>query len=143
MSSIFRHILVPVDFAEKNAAALDVACDIASHLDSRVTLLHVIETIEQEPDDKEMEEFYATLETGAVEKLTAMTARFEQAGVDVGREVIFGKGAREIVQYSIDQDVDLMVLSSHKINLEQPANEWGTLSYQVSILCQCPALLVK
>jgi len=39
--------------------------------------------------------------------------------------------------------VDLIVLTSHKIDLAHPAEGWGTTSYKVGILCQCPVLLVK
>ncbi len=46
MSSLFSHILVSVDFTEKNHAALRAAKQLAHQNQARVTLLHVIETIE-------------------------------------------------------------------------------------------------
>ena len=51
--------------------------------------------------------------------------------------------AREIVKQAVANRVDLIVLTSHKIDLAHPAEGWGTTSYKVGILCQCPVLLVK
>ena len=40
---MFTHIMVPVDLAEKESwqRAVDVACDLASHYDARITLVSV------------------------------------------------------------------------------------------------------
>ena len=56
MPQRFQHILVPVDFTEKNEPALQIALDVALQNKSRVTLLHVIETIGE--SDEEIERFY-------------------------------------------------------------------------------------
>jgi hypothetical protein len=39
--------------------------------------------------------------------------------------------------------VDLVVMSSHVIDAEEPHKSWATLSYQVATFCPCPVLLVK
>jgi hypothetical protein len=38
--------------------------------------------------------------------------------------------------------VDRIVLSSHRIDLQNPSAGWGTVSYKVGILSQCAVLLV-
>ena len=43
----------------------------------------------------------------------------------------------------MESGTDLIVLASHTIDLNNPATGWGTLSYQICILSQCPVLLVK
>jgi nucleotide-binding universal stress UspA family protein len=58
-------------------------------------------------------------------------------------EVLIGSPAREIVRFATAKRVDLIVLGSHRIDLARPAAGWGTTSYKVGILCQCPVLLVK
>jgi nucleotide-binding universal stress UspA family protein len=58
-------------------------------------------------------------------------------------EVVFGHRAPEIVRYAGEGESDLIVLKSHRIDLENPAAGWGTVSYKVGILAQCPVLLVK
>jgi nucleotide-binding universal stress UspA family protein len=138
----FQHILIPVDFTGKNRAALDIAFELAVQNKARVTLLHVIETI-SDLTDTEIGEFYGRLETRANTELETMGQRFEEAGLAVDRKIRYGKRLREIAQDSVDRQIDLVVLSSHKIEHDQPIENWGTLSYQVSIICPCPVLLVK
>jgi universal stress protein A len=138
----FQHILVPVDFTEKNLAALDVAFELAVANHARVTLLHVIETMAVETD-AELEQFYATLQTRADSELEAMAQRFVEAKIATDRKIRFGQRLNEIVGDSADRKADLIVMSSHKPDLQKPMQTWATLSYQVSVLCPCPVLLVK
>ena len=138
---MFDHILVPVDFTDKNARALDVAIQMAKSFRSRLTLLHVIETLEYE--DEELNSFYETLAAQARTQLQSMAEQCVQAAVEVDQEVIFGRRAVGIVDYASAQNADLLILSSHRIGPDHSPQSLVTLSYQVSILCQCPVLLVK
>lgn len=138
----FTHILVPVDFTEKNRPALEIAFDLAVANRARVTLLHVIETMDIAADD-DLDQFFARLSTRAATELESMSQRFAQAGIAVDRKTRFGKRLQEIVSDSIERHADLIVMSSHKLNPAEPFKSWATLSYQVSALCQCPVLLVK
>jgi nucleotide-binding universal stress UspA family protein len=140
VQSLFQHILCPVDFTDKNTPALDVVYAMLPQ--SRVTLLHVIERIEY-AEDEETQQFYNGLEEKARERLAEMAQRFVDAGRSIETHTIFGRRGPEIVRYAIDADVDLVVLSSHKIDRQQLTGGWATLSYQVSILCPSPVLLVK
>mgnify|MGYP002622595142 CR=1 FL=1 len=144
----FQHILVPLDFSSKNLTALDVAFELASQNRARTSLLHIVERIEtstetEEPIDRELEEFYAQLEARARTELESLSQRFDAAGLDVEYKVWCGRRVQEIVQFSLDRDVDLVVLSSHPVDAEHPVKSLATVSYQVSILCPCPVLMVK
>lgn len=142
---MFKKILVPVDFTEKNEAALSSAIEIAGRSDgeeSEVSLLHVIETIEHIEFD-EMSDFYRGLETRASAKLFAMEERLQKDGVRVRHEIVYGKRAETIVRYAEDHGMDLMILSSHKVDRDHPALGWGTISYRIAIVARCPVLLVK
>ena len=108
---------------------------------ARVTLLHVVETIEYEDD--EIKSFYDTLEKKAWSKMEALAQRLADADIPTEQQVLFGRRGNSIVQYAVDHDIDLIILTSHKVDLDQPPRGWATLSYQVSILCPCPVLLVK
>jgi nucleotide-binding universal stress UspA family protein len=48
-----------------------------------------------------------------------------------------------IVSYATANGVDLIVLASHRVNPSMVNRDWGTISYKVGILAQCPVLLVK
>jgi len=138
----FKNILVPVDFTEKNLPALDIAFELAVANRAHVTLLHVIETIDVDSDD-ELEKFYDRLEQRADSELERLSQRFLDAGLAGDRKVRFGKRLMEIVQCCTDHKADLVVLSSHKPDLQHPQQTWATVSYLVSVLCPCPVLLVK
>ena len=142
MESLFKHILVPLDFTRKNRAALHYAQSIAEQNQADVTLLHVVERIEY-AEDKELNAFYEKLKILAQENLKNCAAGFKKANVPVATSVVMGKTAREIINYAMNQPIDLIVLSSHKVDLTEAPKGWATLSYQVSILCQCPVMLVK
>ena len=147
---MFRNILVPVDFTLKNEAALHTALDLARKAESgsvptdpvKVTLLHVIETIEHVPFE-EMADFYRGLETRSAAKLYGMEERFKAAGVPVYHEIVYGKRAETVVRHAEERAVDLIVLSSHKVDRENAASDIGTLSYRIAIVARCPVLLVK
>jgi nucleotide-binding universal stress UspA family protein len=112
---------------------------------ARVTLLHVIERVEhaEDTEDEEIQEFYRGLEQKARERFKPMTARFVDQGLSVEQQIVYGRRGPEIVRYTIEHEADLIVLSSHRIDPSEQPLEWATLSYQVSILCPCPVLLVK
>ena len=138
----FRHILIPLDFTEKNLAALNIAFDLAAVNHAVTTLLHVVEEI-QGDQDAEVQQFYDRLRNRAEAELETLSQRFDEAGLIVERKVRIGKRLKEIVIDSVERNVDLIVMSSHKPDLTNPLETWNTLSYQVSVLCPCPVLLVK
>ncbi|HEX4966631.1 MAG TPA: universal stress protein [Thermoanaerobaculia bacterium] len=141
---MFHKILVPVDFTEKNESALRTALEIAGRGEAgtEVTLLHVIEAIEH-LEEGEMADFYRSLETRAAAKLFALQERFKAAGVTVRQELQIGRRAETIVRFAEDGNMDLVILSSHKVDRDHPALGLGTLSYRIAIVVRCPVLLVK
>ncbi|MBI3865789.1 MAG: universal stress protein [Planctomycetia bacterium] len=138
----FSKILVPVDFTEKNLAALDIAFELAVANRARVTLLHVVETLDVE-SDAELEQFYDRLQKRADAELERMSQRFTAAAIAIDRKVRFGKRLPEILKCCNESGADLVIMSSHKPDLQKPQQTWATLSYQVSVLCPGPVLLVK
>ncbi len=143
MTRMYRKILVPVDFTEKNQAALDSAVQIAgSTADGEITLLHVVETIEHIEFD-EMADFYRGLETRAAARLFALEEKLRESGATVRHDVLFGKRAESVLRYAEEHGTDLMILSSHKVDREHPALGLGTISYRIAIVARCPVLLVK
>jgi nucleotide-binding universal stress UspA family protein len=141
---MFSKILIPVDFTEKNEAAIQAALEIVgSREDAEIYLLHVIETIEHVEYD-EMKDFYRELEHRSVAKLTRLEERCRAGGAaKVFHDLQYGKRAEAIVHYAEERGMDLVVLSSHKVDRDHPALGWGTISYRVAIVARCPVLLVK
>ncbi len=139
---MFRNLLVPVDFTDKNEAAIGIAIETARRDGAEVVLLHVIETIDHMEFD-EMSDFYRKLETRAAAKLAVLADRFASAGVRARYEILFGKRVELILRAAVDAAADLIVLSSHRVDREHPALGLGAISYQVAIVARCPVLLVK
>ena len=109
---------------------------------SRITLIHVIETIDGMRFD-ELRAFYRRLEKKARIAMTQLARRVAEGGIQVESAVVYGRRAEEIVNFAAAHDVDLIVLASHRVNPSRVNRDWGTISYKVGILAQCPVLLVK
>ena len=139
---MFHHILLPTDLSGHTARAVDMTRDMARAVGGRITLFHVIEPVSGANFD-EFAAFYRELEERASAHLIALASRFEGSGLDIARTVVYGKPAEEIVRFAMDNQVDLIVLASHKVDLSRPGRGWGTLSYKIGVLAPCPVLLVK
>jgi len=139
---MFQRILVPTDFSEKSLAALDVAVQLAAYDAREITLLHVIETID-DADFEEFSGFFEKLKERASDNLNKMADTHRDKGIAIGKEIVFGKRVVEIVKYANENNMDLIVLGSHKIDLADSFKGWGTISYRVGILAPCPILMIK
>ncbi len=139
---MFRKILVPVDFSAKNLNALRKARELAELVDGEVVLVHVIETIEELPDE-ELQSFYQRLERKAAEHMQESLAQLGENGFARRSAIIFGHRPQAIVDFAEREEIDVIVMSSHRVDRDRPAADWITISYKVAILARCPVLLVK
>ncbi|MCK8601880.1 universal stress protein [Desulfoferrobacter suflitae] len=139
---MFKHILVPTDLTEKTMQALSIAVKMALNDGSKITLLHVIEMIE-DSEFEEFEDFYEKLKKRAQKKMGEMTGEYEDKPLAIGSKIVYGKRIRDIVRFAEGNNIDLIVLSSHRVSVDNAPQGWGTISYKVSILSHCPVMLVK
>lgn len=139
---MFKHILVPTDLTEKSLKAMEIALKMTMGESCHVTLFHVIETIEDSEED-EFDDFYRKLHKRAIRTMDRIIRLFPDAESMIFKEISYGKRVREIVRFASEKQVDLIVLSSHRIDPENPIQGWGSISYKVSILSDCPVMLIK
>jgi universal stress protein A len=139
---MFEHILVPTDFSDESSHALAIALNIVSRDKGKISLLHVIETIAHTAFE-EFEAFYKTLEKRAWVSMNALADQYRDSAVVVDSSIEFGGRVERILKYSTDHRIDLIVMNSHQIRPEDPIHGWGTISYKVGVLSQCPVMLVK
>jgi nucleotide-binding universal stress UspA family protein len=140
---MFKKILIPVGFHRENDPTLEIAKKLAAQNKSKITLLHVVETVEH-LEFKEMEDFYRKLEKNAQEELDQIAKEIVSADIQVQKEILFGRRPQEIVNFATDNQIDLIVLSSHRVDPEKgDFKDISTISYKVSIFAPCPVLLVK
>jgi nucleotide-binding universal stress UspA family protein len=138
----FRHILVPTDLTGRTEKALQFAGKLASSDGARITLVHVIETIDGIPFD-ELKSFYERMERKARTTMTALARRGPEGTAHAGAAIAYGRRAEQIAKFAMANGVDLIVLASHRVNPSRVNRDWGTISYKVGILAQCPVILVK
>jgi len=139
---VFDRILLPVDLTDKNGAAVAAARELLGDSRGSAILLHVIETIADAPFE-DLEDFYQRLETKAHTRMQDLAEELAAGDIEVEQRVVYGNRVREIVACAQDLQVDLVILSSHPLDPDNPQVAWGSISNQVAILAPCPVLLIK
>lgn len=139
---MFHRILVPVDLTAKSLAAVDLAHEFAAQSGAEVILLHVIETIEH-VQFEELKPFYQRLESSALKGLQEFSEKFVSNNLRVDQALVYGHRTKEIVDFAIQNRIDLIIMASHRIDPDRPGHDWSSISYAVAILSPCPVLLVK
>src|SRR5438552_1838151 len=139
---MFHRILVPTDLTGKSMAAVDLAYEFATQFKAEVILLHVIETIEH-VQFEELKPFYQRLENSARNGLNEFSERFMTNKLKVDQAIVYGHRSEEIIDYVVENGVDLIIMASHRIDPDRPGHDWSSISYAVAILSPCPVLLVK
>jgi nucleotide-binding universal stress UspA family protein len=138
---VYEHFIVPVDLSERNSSAVETAKEFALLTHGRVTVLHVIETLDLPYE--EMAAFYKRLEDEAARKLEGVCETLIDSGLDFERRILLGDPATEIVEFAALSSESLIVLRSHSVDPTAPTHGWATLSYKLAILATSPILLVK
>jgi nucleotide-binding universal stress UspA family protein len=139
---MFTKILLPVDLSDRHLQALEAAATMAKQSGGVVTLLHVIEIIAGLTMEEE-KSFYKRLEKSARDHLTRLAEHLKQQQITWQMEILYGQRGPEVVCYAAEKQVDLIVLTSPRLDPKNPGVSWGSLSYQIGLLSQCPVLLVK
>lgn len=137
---MFDRILVPVDLTDRNLRALRMAASLVGE-EGEVTLFHVIETLDLPFD--ELEDFYQRLHDRAQAEMDRMAEPVSEGGVPVVQRISYGNRLREILAFAIEDDSQLIVMSSRRLDPKDAPTGFATLSHQVAMLSQVPVLLVK
>jgi nucleotide-binding universal stress UspA family protein len=128
---------------DRTDKAVQMAGIIAAADGACVTLVHVIDTIDGLRPD-ELKRIHQRLHRKARGAMSALARRAPTGAANApSNAVAFGRRAEQIVEYAVANTVDLIVLASHRVNLSLINRDWGSISYKVGILAQCPVLLVK
>ncbi len=139
---MFKHILVPSDLTDRNRKAMDIAVKMALVNEAVITLLHVVETME-EADSDDFKKFYKQLGTRAGKTIDKLITQYAPESVTIEKQILYGKRVYEIINFAAEHQVDLIIMCSHKLDPENAAEGWGTISFKVGVLSHCPVMLVK
>ncbi len=139
---MFQRIVVPVDLTDKHQQAVDLAARLVDPNGGEVVVLHIVELLHG-LSPEEGRGFYQRLERTAQQHLQPWVQSLHDHRLAARQEVRYGERTQEVLRYCQENGVDLIVLTSHRIGPANPTAGWGTLSYKIGILAQCPVLLVK
>ena len=142
----FTNILVPVDFSRSANRAYIYALELARCNNSRVTLVHVLDThffssgvhIVIQP----LEESLAKWRRRAEAKLVSTYRRHQELGLKVETQIREGKPAEEILGAARSTKADLIIIGTHaRKGLEKAI--FGSVAERVMRTSPIPVLLLK
>jgi nucleotide-binding universal stress UspA family protein len=143
-----QSILVPTDFSEAAAVALDKAAELATEVGAKVTVCHVLDPSPLAPIatrgsgagqlDRE-QDIEAAIHAALEETVEKHFPGVSQAKVAL---VISSNAAEGIVNYADKEDVDLIVISTHgRTGLSHLLI--GSVAERVVRHAKCPVLSVR
>ena len=139
---MYDSILVPVDLSSTNEYVLDTAQELGVTDQTRIQLLHVIETLQDE-EPGEMDEFYEELREDAEAKMEAWAAEMGANGFEVRSTIVYGERGPKVTEVADEGDTDLIVMRSHNVERDDSEAQVGTVSHQVAVFAPCSVYLVR
>ena len=113
-----RRILVPTDFSEPAAAALQYAKTLASEFGSEIHLLHIFPEPYVYPWGTEgaslpLAELLTQAEDAAKDRLKQLVPAADPLAARVRTETVLGAPFDRILHYIGEHDIDLVVMGTH------------------------------
>ena len=112
----FTNILVPTDFSENSVQALEFAHYLAKPIKAVLHVLHIVEPVlrtEQNRNRFSEEKFERSKFLEAEEELRRFINKISPQGIQIIEALAPGKPHEQILQYSIKNNIDLIVIASH------------------------------
>jgi nucleotide-binding universal stress UspA family protein len=140
-------ILVPIDFSDNSKAALKIACQFGVFFQAELILIHVVEPMFYPPDFSLGQITVPSVDTKDIETQAnqelAKLALMEIRGQLQFRSIVkSGKPFSEIIDTASDEDVDLIIISSHG-HSEVEQILFGSTSEKVVRKAPCPVLTLR
>ena len=111
----FQNILLPVDFSDASDRAATVALSVAKRHGARLHMLHVYQDIVPPPYYTAADSAFAwdkELKKRGEAALHKFIAKHQQEGVSTVSHLLEGRVAREIVEFSRGNSIDLIVMGT-------------------------------
>lgn len=108
---MYERILLPTDGSENAERAVERAIDLATTYDADLHLLYVVDVKHMTSATAE-NLMHEKLEQTGQTAIDDITDHAEQAGIAVNSVVVPGTPAREILTYTEDNDIDIIVMGT-------------------------------
>lgn len=143
-----KNILLPTDLSTTSLTAADYAIELAQQYKAKVHLLHVLEKtppiLAIRSLDLSQEKILASLEENGKQNLEKAVKKIEKSGhKDVEILPVLKKGLdyEEIVKYSKEQKIDVIVIATHgRTGLLHTL--LGSVAEKVIRYAKCPVLVI-
>lgn len=138
-----KRILVPTDFGEPAAKALDIAVDLAKKYGATITLAHIYEIpVYPYPGTVVEIDLVTPVREAAQKQLTSAFEALKKRGVEARSELLFGVPWREIVDIADHRKADLIVMGTQGRRGVMRAL-MGSVAEKVVRLSPVPVLTVR
>lgn len=141
-----KNVLLPTDFSDISLSAADYAIDLAAQYNARIHMLHVLEKtppiLTIRSLDLSEEKIKQSIENDAKVNLEAAVAKIRK-GRDVIIMPVIRKGIdyQEIVKYSKDEKIDVIVIATHgRTGILYTLI--GSVAEKVIRFANCPVLVI-
>jgi nucleotide-binding universal stress UspA family protein len=142
----FKRVLCPIDFSPSALQALGFALDLARQSDGRVTLMRVVEWLEEEEPRASahfnVPEYRRYIVDDTQERLRNVVAEESRTWVEIDDLVVFGRAYREILRAAESKPADLIVMGAQGRGGLGLAL-FGSTTQQVVRGAICPVLTVR
>lgn len=142
---MYKRMLIPVDGSELSQATFVYAKELAARLDLDLTFLHVCS-----PDKREMLPMHRAYVERVAETVRRQSEEVqEKAGIEPGGKAVAAHGelavgypAEEIVRYTDENNIDLILMATHG---RSGIGRWayGSVAEKVVAGVSSPFLLVR
>jgi nucleotide-binding universal stress UspA family protein len=140
---LYKNILVPVDFSVNSVQAFDFAVQISRQHEAVLRVLHVIDPFLYSSFTEINEELLMkTRLKNANEELRKFVDEIPHPGVEVVENLKIGKPYQQILNFSYDNNIDMIVIALHgwtgKYHLAT-----GSVAGKIIKLSDVPVICVK
>lgn len=111
-----KNILVPIDFSTSSYQVFELGHCLAQHNDAILHLIHVIDPIyykEQQPKTSDLSFIRKIRYENAREELRKFKFEVLRSNVEIIEVLVEGIPHKEILNYSRQNDIDMIVIASH------------------------------
>lgn len=137
------HILVPLDGSSLAECVLPHTVAVGRALDAKVTLLRAVPRESSEPGSPAADPLsWHMRKSEANAYMSSITEQLREVGLEAKSVLAEGRPAGRIIRYARDEDVDLIVLSSHG---DSGLSEWNISSVVQKVILRAytPTMIVR
>jgi nucleotide-binding universal stress UspA family protein len=141
-----KRILVPTDFSEPSAVAMNYARALAESFHATLHVMHVLEDPVFHAASREyftpMINYREVMEKDARERLEGLFGAADRARFSVQFARPWGKPFVEIIRYAKSENIDLVVMGTHGLS-RIAQSPMGSVAERVVRKAPCPVLTVR